>query len=198
MTASDSVDPVGLLREQIEAANPDLLRAMVKTFAETLMSAEADAACGAPYGQRSADRVTCRNGYRHREWDTRAGTIELAIPKLRSGYYFPDWLLHRRRAEQALVSAVATSYLLGVSTRRVEKLLEQLGVAALSKSQVSEMAATAATVGSPAPRRRSWPSCAGVIACWKQRMRFSSGRRPTSRGRTSSQSKVPAGPRTRR
>jgi putative transposase len=141
MTASESVDPAGVLREQLESASPDLLRAMVKTFAEALMSAEADAACGAAYGQRSPDRVTCRNGYRHREWDTRAGTLELAIPKLRSGSYFPDWLLqHRRRAEQALVSVVATSYLLGVSTRRVEKLVEQLGVAQLSKSQVSEMA----------------------------------------------------------
>ena len=79
--------------------------------------------------------------YRGREWDTRVGTVELAVPKLRTGSYFPDWLLtYRRRAEQALVSVVATSHLLGVSTRRVEKLVEQLGVAALSKSQVSEMA----------------------------------------------------------
>jgi putative transposase len=142
MTAPKSVDPAGVLREQLESASPDLLRAMVKTFAEALMSAEADAICGAPYGVRSEDRVNSRNGYRPREWDTRAGTIELAIPKLRQGSYFPDWLLqHRRRAEQALVSVVATSYLLGVSTRRVEKLVEQLGVASLSKSQVSEMAA---------------------------------------------------------
>ena len=107
------------------------------------MSAEADAICGAGYGERSDERVNSRNGYRRREWDTRAGTIELAIPKLRQGSYFPDWLLeHRRRAEQALVSVVATSYLLGVSTRRVEKLVEQLGVAQLSKSQVTEMAAS--------------------------------------------------------
>jgi putative transposase len=141
MTALKSVDPAGLLREQIESASPDLLREMVKLFADALMSAEADAVCGASYGQRSSERVNSRNGYRVREWDTRAGTVELAIPKLRSGSYFPDWLLqHRRRAEQALVSVVATSYLLGVSTRRVEKLVEQLGVAALSKSQVSEMA----------------------------------------------------------
>jgi putative transposase len=142
MTAPKSVDPAGFLREQLEAASPDLLRAMVKTFADALMSAEADAICGAPYGQRSEERTNQRNGYRPREWDTRAGTVELAIPKLRQGSYFPDWLLqHRRRAEQALVSVVATSYLLGVSTRRVEKLVEQLGVAALSKAQVSEMAA---------------------------------------------------------
>jgi putative transposase len=142
MAVSESVDPVGVLREQLEGASPDLLQAMVKTFAEALMSAEADAVCGAAYGQRSPERVNSRNGYRPREWDTRAGTIELAVPKLRQGSYFPDWLLrHRRRAEQALVSVVATSYLLGVSTRRVEKLAEQLGVASLSKSQVSEMAA---------------------------------------------------------
>jgi putative transposase len=141
MTALKSVDPAGFLREQVESASPDLLRAMVKTFADALMSAEADAVCGAPYGQRSEERVNSRNGYRPREWDTRAGTVELAVPKLRQGSYFPDWLLqHRRRAEQALVSVVATSYLLGVSTRRVEKLVEQLGVASLSKSQVSEMA----------------------------------------------------------
>jgi transposase-like protein len=141
MTVPKSVDPCGFLREQLESASPDLLREMVKTFADALMSAEADAICGAPYGVRSDERINSRNGYRARDWDTRAGTVELAIPKLRTGSYFPDWLLqHRRRAEQALVSVVATSYLLGVSTRRVEKLVEQLGVAALSKSQVSEMA----------------------------------------------------------
>jgi putative transposase len=141
MTAPQSVDPAGVWREQIESASPDLLRAMVKTFADALMSAEADAVCGAGYGERSEQRVNSRNGYRSRAWDTRAGTVELAIPKLRQGSYFPDWLLqHRRRAEQALVSVVATSYLLGVSTRRVERLVEQLGVRQLSKSQVSEMA----------------------------------------------------------
>jgi transposase-like protein len=114
---------------------------MVKTFADALMSAEADALCGAEYGERSEERTNSRNGYRTREWDTRAGTVELSIPKLRRGSYFPDWLLEcRRRAEQALVSVVATAYLLGVSTRRVEKLAESLGVTKLSKSQVSEMA----------------------------------------------------------
>jgi len=141
MAVPGSVDASAFLREQLETASPDLLRSMVKTFAEALMSAEADAICGAPYGERSDERTNQRNGYRPREWDTRAGTVELAIPKLRQGSYFPDWLLaHRRRAEQALVSVVATAYLLGVSTRRVEKLVEQLGITALSKSQVSEMA----------------------------------------------------------
>jgi putative transposase len=141
MTATPSIDMSGWLHEQLAQASPDLLRAMVSTFAEALMGAEADAVCGAPFGERSADRTNTRNGYRRREWDTRAGSIELAIPKLRSGSYFPDWLLERRRrAEAALVSVVATSYLLGVSTRRMEKLVETLGITRLSKSQVSVMA----------------------------------------------------------
>lgn len=141
MAAKPSIDPIRFLEEQLAAASPDLLRAMLKTFVEALMSAEADAVCGAGYGERSPERATCRNGYRARDWDTRAGSVELAIPKLRTGSYFPDWLLERRRrAEQALVTVVATSYLLGVSTRRVERLVETLGVTRLSKSQVSEMA----------------------------------------------------------
>jgi putative transposase len=136
-----SVDLARVAGDNLESASPDLLRAMVKTFAEALMSAEAEAACGAPYGQPSEDRVNYRNGYRDRRWDTRAGTIDLAIPRLRAGSYFPEWLLERRRrSEQALVSVVATSYLLGVSTRRVEKLAETLGIKSLSKSQVSELA----------------------------------------------------------
>src|SRR5512135_354381 len=137
-----SVDLARRVGENLETASPDLLRAMVQAFAQALMGAEADAICGAPYGQVSEERVNYRNGYRERRWDTRAGTIELAIPKLRQGSYFPEWLLERRRrAEQALATVVATSYLLGVSTRRVEKLAESLGVTKLSKSQVSVMAA---------------------------------------------------------
>ncbi|MBB2912600.1 transposase-like protein [Streptosporangium becharense] len=141
MAVPNSVDPMAWLAEQIQASDPNLLRSMVKTMAETLMSAEADSLCGAAYGERSTQRANRRNGYRSRDWDTRAGTVELAIPKLRSGTYFRDWLLQRRRrAEQALISVVATSYLLGVSTRRVDKLIEQLGVQHILKSQVSEMA----------------------------------------------------------
>jgi transposase-like protein len=141
MTAPESVPFAALLEENLASASPDLLRAMVKTFAETMMSADIDTACGAPYGMPSEERVNSRNGYRNRPWDTRVGTIDLAIPKIRSGSYFPDWLLERRRrSEQALISVVATCYLLGVSTRRVEKLAATLGVTQLSKSQVSEMA----------------------------------------------------------
>ena len=83
---------------------------MVASLANAMMSAQADQVCGAGYGQRSGGRVNQRNGYRTREWDTRAGTVELAIPKLREGSYYPDWLLtHRRRDEQALVTVVATA-----------------------------------------------------------------------------------------
>ena len=141
MAAGPCIDVSGWLEEQLAQASPDLLRSMVQTFAEALMGAEADAICGAGYGERSAERTNTRNGYRRRDWDTRAGTVDLAIPKLRQGSYFPDWLLERRRrAEAALVTVVATSYLLGVSTRRMEKLVETLGITRLSKSQVSEMA----------------------------------------------------------
>ena len=141
MTATPSIDMSAWLHEQLAQASPDLLRAMVSSFAQALMSADAEAVCGAGYGVRSEERTNTRNGYRAREWDTRAGTVELAIPKLRQGSYFPDWLLeHRRRAEAALVTVVATSYLLGVSTRRMEKLVETLGITRLSKSQVSVMA----------------------------------------------------------
>jgi putative transposase len=142
MTAPSSIDPARFLHEQLGSASPDLLRQMLTTFMNTLMSAETDAICGAPYGETSPERTNVRNGYRHREFDTRAGTLDLAIPKLREGSYFPDWLLERRRrAERALTTVVATCYLLGVSTRRMEKLVDALGITRLSKSQVSVMAA---------------------------------------------------------
>jgi putative transposase len=141
MTVSPSIDPSRLLEEQLAQASPDLLRQMLQVFITTLLGAEADAVCGAAYGQSSPERVNSRNGYRHRDFDTRAGTLDVAIPKLREGTYFPEWLLERRkRAERALTSVVATCYLLGVSTRRMDKLVQSLGITTLSKSQVSEMA----------------------------------------------------------
>jgi putative transposase len=133
--------PGDSFEQALTAASPDLLREMIRAFAQKMTDAEVETACGAGYGEVSPSRVNSRNGYRAREWDTRAGTVELAIPKLRHGSYFPSFLEHRRRAERALASVVATSYLLGVSTRRVEKLAASLGVTGLSKSQVSAMAA---------------------------------------------------------
>ena len=141
MTVRSSIDHARLLEEQLAQASPDLLRELLQTFINTLLSAEADAVCGAEYGATSPERVNRRNGYRHRDFDTRAGSIDVAVPKLRQGSYFPEWLLERRkRAERALTSVVATCYLLGVSTRRMDKLVQSLGITTLSKSQVSEMA----------------------------------------------------------
>src|SRR5690348_3446557 len=133
--------PGAQFEETLAWASRYVLRAMVREFAQRMMDAEVEVRCGAGYGEVSPDRVNSRNGYRRRDWDTRAGTIELAIPKLRTGSYFPAFLEHRRRAERALASVVATSYLLGVPARRVETLAASLGVQGLSKSQVSAMAA---------------------------------------------------------
>ncbi|MGH9032617.1 MAG: IS256 family transposase [Acidimicrobiia bacterium] len=134
------MDPVGWLRKQVEEADGDLLREMVQVFAETLMGADADALCGAAFGERSDERTNRRNGYRSRRWDTRVGTIDLAVPKLRTGSYFPTWLLERhRRAEQALICCIVECYVRGVSTRRVDGLVKTLGLEGISKSQVSEL-----------------------------------------------------------
>lgn len=141
MTAPHHIDLPEFLEEALTQASPDLLREMLQKFAEALISAEADSRCGAEYNTRSDDRVNRRNGYRQRRWDTRAGSIDLSIPKLREGSYFPDWLLEpRKRAEAALVTVVATAYLKGVSTRRLDKLVRTLGITGLSKSEVSRMA----------------------------------------------------------
>jgi transposase-like protein len=128
------------LRKTLAESQPDVLRALLQATVEQLMSADADNVCGASFGERSAERVNARNGYRTRPWETRLGDIDLRIPKLRKGSYFPDWLLEpRRRSEKALLAAVAEAYVLGVSTRRVERLLETLGLSGISKSRVSEI-----------------------------------------------------------
>ena len=119
------------------------MREMLRVLAEELMGAEADAICGAGYGQRSDERVNRRNGYRELELDTRVGTMPLPVPKLREGSYYPDWLLeNRRRAERALVAVIAECYMRGVSTRRVDGLVKMLGIEGISKSQVSRLAKT--------------------------------------------------------
>ena len=142
MTAPHIVDPAGLLGQALSDASPDLMRTLLQTMINTLLSAEADAVCGAEYGKPSPERLNSRNGYRTRELDTRVGTVDVAIPKLRSGTYFPEWLLERRkRSEAAMITVVADAYLAGVSTRRMDKLVKTLGIHSLSKSQVSRMAA---------------------------------------------------------
>jgi putative transposase len=142
MTAPHIVDPAGLLGEALAEASPDLMRSLLQTIINALLSADADAVVGAEWGRPSPSRTTQRNGYRHRDLDTRVGTVDVAVPKLRKGTYFPEWLLERRkRAESALITVVADCYLAGVSTRRMDKLVKTLGIDSLSKSQVSRMAA---------------------------------------------------------
>jgi len=138
--AEPTMPGMDVIRKQLEGG--DLLRELVSGVVAALMSAEADGVCGAGYGERSPERTNSRNGYRQRRWDTRAGTIDLEIPRLREGSYYPHWLLQpRSRSERALVSVVADLYLAGVSTRRVDKVVRQLGIHGISKSQVSRLAA---------------------------------------------------------
>ncbi len=141
MTAPHIVDPAGLLGEALAEASPDMMRTLLQSIINALLSADADAVVGAEWGRPSPERTAQRNGYRHRPLDTRVGTIDVAVPKLRTGSYFPEWLLERRkRAESALITVVADCYLAGVSTRRMDKLVKTLGINSLSKSQVSRMA----------------------------------------------------------
>ncbi|MGH9486170.1 MAG: IS256 family transposase, partial [Terriglobales bacterium] len=142
MTVPTTIDAGAWLRKYFEEHDPDLVRAMLQSFAEALMSAEASMQCNAAYGERAEERTNQRNGYRTRRWDTRAGTVEdLAVPKLRRGVYSPEFLLTpRRRAEQALVAVVCQAYVEGVSTRRVDDLVKALGIEGISKSEVSRLA----------------------------------------------------------
>ena len=129
-----------VVRKVLRDEHADVIRESVKTIARELMEAEVAELIGAELGERRPDdRATHRNGYRSRRWDTRAGEIELQIPKLRQGSYFPSFLQPRKRSEQALVSVVQQAYVCGVSTRRVDQLVESLGLR-ISKSEVSRIA----------------------------------------------------------
>jgi len=131
-----------LVRKVLVDDHADLVREAVAFVCHQIMEAEVSAQIGAGHGERApAERTTNRNGYRERRWDTRAGSLELFIPKLRSGSYYPSFLEPRTRAEQALVAVVMESYVNGVSTRKVERVVEQLGIAGMSKSAVSRMCA---------------------------------------------------------
>jgi transposase-like protein len=130
------------LLRKADSGDVDFLREGVRTLAQALMEVEVAAQVGAERGERAPDRrVTHRNGYRPRDWDTRVGTVELAVPKLRSGSYFPSLLEPRRRAERALASVVMACYVEGVSTRRVEEVARAMGIDGISKSQVSRICA---------------------------------------------------------
>ena len=128
------------LRELLEkGSDASFLREMIGFAAERLMALETESLCGAAPGERAASRTNQRNGYRDRDWQTRAGTVELRIPKLRHGSYFPAFLEPRRMAEKALTAVVQEAYVQGVSTRSVDDLVKALGMEGISKSQVSRL-----------------------------------------------------------
>jgi transposase-like protein len=136
MTTNATMDLQALLEKTTDS---DFLREMIGFTAQRLMDLEVEGLTGAPHGSRSADRLVQRNGYRDRTWETRAGTVELRIPKLRKGSYVPGFLEPRRRAEKALTAVVQEAYVQGVSPRSVDDLVQAMGMSGISKSQVSRL-----------------------------------------------------------
>ncbi len=133
-------DEMMTLRSMLEkGTDADVLREMIGFAAQRLMELEVQALTGAGHGERSVDRLAHRNGYRERDWETRAGTVELRIPKLRKGSYFPGFLEPRRMAEKALTAVIQEAYIQGVSTRSVDDLVKAMGMSGISKSQVSRL-----------------------------------------------------------
>jgi putative transposase len=140
--ADDNMVLLETMRKAISDDDTDFLREGVKALAEAVMEAEVTELTGVPHGVRDPERrLTSRNGYRERRWDTRVGTVDLSIPRVRDGSYLPSLIEPRRRAERALLAVVQEAYVLGVSTRRVEDLVEALGITTMSKSQVSRICA---------------------------------------------------------
>ena len=159
-------DDMIALRELLEkGSDATLLREMIGFAAQRLMELEAETACGAGHGERSENRTNLRNGYRDRDWHTRVGTVELRIPKLRKGSYFPGFLEPRRMAEKALTAVIQESYVQGISTRSVDELVKAMGMDGISKSQVSRLCAeideSGADLPAPTDRRRMAVSVAG-------------------------------------
>src|SRR3989441_5829422 len=133
-------DEMMSLRTLLEkSSDADLLREMVGFAAQRLMELEVESVTGAAHGERSPDRINRRNGYRDRMWETRAGAVELRIPKLRKGSYFPAFLEPRRMAEKALTAVIQEAYVQGISTRSVDDLVKAMGMSGISKSQVSRL-----------------------------------------------------------
>ncbi len=138
MAEKHRMTPDEVVSYLLEGDGVDYVRVSLRWMVEQLMEAEVSELIGAERGERTEDRATHRNGYRPRRWDTRAGELELAIPKLRKGSYFPSFLAPRKRSEQALVAVVQEAYVAGVSTRKVDQVVESLGLR-VSKSEVSRL-----------------------------------------------------------
>jgi putative transposase len=141
--AKDRIDRDELASKLMETAGSaeDPLRAMAELLTDFVMEAEVTAKIGAEAHQRSEERTTHRNGYRERRWDTRLGTLHLQVPKVREGGYVPSFIEHRKRSEQALISVIQEAVVKGVSTRKIEAVLEELGIAGVSAGQVSQLCA---------------------------------------------------------
>ncbi len=137
MTTTKTTMALAELAEK--GADADLLRDMIQHVAQRLMDMDVEGLCQAAYGERTAERANSRNGYRDRQWDTRAGSVDLKIPKLRKGSYFPGFLEPRRTAEKALAAVIQEAYIQGVSTRSVDELVKSMGMTGISKSQVSRL-----------------------------------------------------------
>ena len=132
-------DKIALRALLEKGSDATFLREMIGFAAQRLMELESESLCGAGHGERSADRRNQRNGYRERDWETRAGTVELRIPKLRRGSYFPAFLEPRRLAEKALTAVIQEAYIQGISTRSVDELVKAMGMEGIGKSQVSRL-----------------------------------------------------------
>jgi putative transposase len=141
-----------------KGADADLLREMIQFVAQRMMEMDTESLCAAGYAERSPDRANSRNGYRERLWETRAGSVDLKIPKLRKGSYFPGFLEPRRTGEKALAAVIQEAYIQGVSTRSVDELVKAMGMSGISKSQVSGKIR--------APRASQSTACCGASARW--------------------------------
>lgn len=130
---------IALAELTAKGADADLLQRMIQFVAQRMMDMDAESLCAAAYGERSPERLNSRNGYRERLWETRAGSVDLKIPKLRKGSYFPGFLEPRRTAEKALTAVIQEAYIQGVSTRSVDELVKAMGMGGISKSQVSRL-----------------------------------------------------------
>jgi putative transposase len=158
--AKDRIERDELASKLMETASSaeDPLRAMAELLTDFVMEAEITAKVGAEAHERSAERTTHRNGHRERRWDTRLGTLKLQVPKVREGGYVPSFIEHRKRSEQALISVIQEAVVKGVSTRKIEAVLEELGIAGVSAGQVSQLCAALDETEQPFTRRRFAPA----------------------------------------